>query len=109
MPMLQTWKRGQKYQHQLQEKIKAWQAVAAKKRVFKAMPLPKLYKCNVTKASKGDAAVALVCTRRALQDEKKKIEAEKKQLSMDMLILLNAMAKSQKQVAFTCQVPMERS
>ncbi|RHY05606.1 hypothetical protein DYB36_006380 [Aphanomyces astaci] len=108
MPMLQTYERGQKYQLKLQEKIKTWQTLAAKQRVFKATPLPKQYKYTKARnTSNGDAAAA-GSGRRSLPDEKTKIEAEKKQLSVDMLLLLNALAKSHKQIAPQV-VPVRRS
>ncbi|KAF0685987.1 Aste57867_22190 [Aphanomyces stellatus] len=98
MPMLQTAERGLKYQHKLQEKIKEWQTLAAKQRVFKATPLPPQYKLVPRKAT------------RSIEDEKEAIEMEKKQLSIDMLHLLNAMATRNKiRAADSHVVPLERS
>ncbi|CAK4673705.1 hypothetical protein AeMF1_015740 [Aphanomyces euteiches] len=97
VPHLQTSERGLKHQLKLQEKIREWQKLAAKQRIFKATPLPRQYKCRGP-TRRND--------RQSLQDEKNNIEAEKKQLSIDMLHLLNAMARKQTQAL---QVPLERS
>ncbi|KDO30874.1 hypothetical protein SPRG_04776 [Saprolegnia parasitica CBS 223.65] len=84
MPNLHTSERGQRYRERFQAKVEALQVMAARQRVFKAKPLPKHYTYS-----------AVPSTTTLLEQERRAIASERRQLSLDMLALLDTLAKRQ--------------
>ncbi|EQC34866.1 hypothetical protein SDRG_07667 [Saprolegnia diclina VS20] len=95
MPNLHTSERGQRYQARFQAKVEALQALAARQRVFKAKPLPKQYMYTAVPTA-------------SLEQERRAIASERRQLSLDMLALLHTLATRQND-RHLVYVPLERS